>query len=349
MAFSRPTLNQLQQRIAADISGRLLNGAPLRKASVLNVLAWVFAGACHIMYGFFAWLTMQAMPHTSEAEFLAGWAAVWDVQRKPASVASGTVLVSGASGAIVPAFSQLKHENGQFYQTLEDARLDDSSASVAVEAISAGVAANLAAGQTLTFVESLAFVQSNCLVETMSNGTDEESDERLRERLLLLIRKPPHGGNADDYVQWALEISGVTRAWCLPLYAGPGTVGVTFVCDDEQDFIPTPQKVREVYEHILSQCPVTARPGLIVFAPEILAVDIEMSLTPDTLAVRQAVEAELADMFEGAAPGQKIYLSHINAAISNAPGELDHVLLAPTANINPAAHELPTLGVITYG
>jgi uncharacterized phage protein gp47/JayE len=348
MPFSRPTLNQLRERIGQDFSGHLLDGAPLRRASVLRVLAWVWAGACHLMYGFFAWLTGQALPDSAENEFLRRWAAVWAVLPKPAAYASGQVSLSGTDGSIVPAGSLLKASAGQVYRVSEDALLSGAAAPVSLRALEPGENGNLDPGETLTLVQPIAGVVSSGPVISLTGGTDPESDASLRARLLAVIRKPPHGGNADDYVHWALQVPEVTRAWCLPLYAGPGTVGLTFVCDELPDIIPDPEKIAEMLAHILALCPVTARPGVIVFAPQVLDIDISLHLNPDTAAVRAAVERELADLLTEAEVGQIIYLSHINAAISNAPGELDHVLLTPAANIIPAAHQLPMLGEVTY-
>ena len=53
-----------------------------------------------------------------------------------------------------------------------------------------------------------------------------ETDAELLSRLLSLIQKPPAGGNKNDYVQWALEITNVANAWCIPIAQGLGTVDV---------------------------------------------------------------------------------------------------------------------------
>ena len=66
----------------------------------------------------------------------------------------------------------------------------------------------------------------------LDGGTDEETDEELRARVLRRIRQPPMGGDAYDYVAWALAVPGVTRAWCSPLEMGIGTVTVRFMMDD---------------------------------------------------------------------------------------------------------------------
>lgn len=58
-----------------------------------------------------------------------------------------------------------------------------------------------------------------------------ETDAELLARLLSLIRRPPAGGNKNDYEQWALSIAGVAAAFCFPLAQGPGTVDVVILAD----------------------------------------------------------------------------------------------------------------------
>ena len=142
---------------------------------------------------------------------------------------------------------------------------------------------------------------------------------------------------------------GVTRAWAFPKEEGEGTVTVRFVCDGMTEIIPDKAMRDKVFEHIDKLRPVTAH--LYVRAPEIKAVNIVIAgLLPDDAEVREAVKQELKDLFarEGV-PGQRIYLSHIRAAISAALGEEDHTVTSPTSDPIPDSNnELLTLGEITW-
>ena len=57
----------------------------------------------------------------------------------------------------------------------------------------------------------------------IAGGADEQSDLLLLQRVLARLRQPPHGGADFDYIRWALEVPGVTRAWVYPLELGAGT------------------------------------------------------------------------------------------------------------------------------
>ena len=61
--------------------------------------------------------------------------------------------------------------------------------------------------------------------------TTGETDAAYLARLLDYIRRPPAGGNKYDYEKWAKEISGVTKAYCVPIGQGLGTVDVIILAD----------------------------------------------------------------------------------------------------------------------
>lgn len=148
------------------------------------------------------------------------------------------------------------------------------------------------------------------------------------------------------YVAWALEVPGVTRAWVKPEWLGIGTIGLTFVCDDQVGgIIPNPDKVAEVQAYIDARRPVEAE--TIVFGPTPKPMNpVIPGLNPATDTVKAAVVAELADLLRNeATPGATILVSHISEAISQANGEVDHTLTTPAVNFTCLPHEIATLGV----
>ena len=108
MAWDRPTLTSLHERIARDFSGRLLDGATLLRRSVLAVLAKVWAGACHTLHSVLAWLYLQVFVDTAEGEYMERWAGVWNLSRLPAAAAAGDVVFTGQDGAVIPAESRVR-------------------------------------------------------------------------------------------------------------------------------------------------------------------------------------------------------------------------------------------------
>lgn len=345
MSFERPTLKEIIERLDGDTQSRL--SVPQMRRSNAKVFDRVLAGAVHSLYGYISYLNRQQFFDTAESEYLDRWASIYGLARKKATKAAGTVTFSFSADAVnIPTGTILQSDDGVQYQTT-GAVSSDGNASV--EALNDGVIGNQQEGDVLTMVSPVVGVFSEVEIVKLGGGSEAETDESLRSRLLSRVRETPCGGTESDYVQWALEVAGVTRAWASPKEDGEGTVTVRFVCDGMEDIIPDKTMLDKVFAHIDGSRPVTAH--LYVKAPEIKPVNIEISgLLPDDAEVREAVEQELKDLFarEGA-PGQRIYLSHIRAAISSALGEEDHTVVQPTSDPVPESNnELLTLGEITW-
>lgn len=350
MAFNRPTVTQLIDRAAADIEARLPGADARARRSNLGVIARVLAGAAHGLYGFLEWLSRQLMPDTAEVEYLDRWAAIWGVTRKAAATAKGNVTATGTNGIAIPAGSELQRADGTLYTTDAEATIATGTATVAVTAVDGGAAGNADANTTLTFFDPIVGINSQATVATggLTAGTDIESDDDLRDRLLDRIQQPPHGGNSNDYIAWAKEVAGVTRAWVYPQELGLGTVTVRFTRDDDASIIPDAAEVAAVKTYIDARRPVTA--DLTVVAPIAVARNFTIqSLSPSTQAVKDAIAAELADLLRREAePGGTILISHIREAISVAEDEYDHVLVSPTANVTHTTGQIATMGTITW-
>lgn len=353
MPFLRPELQTLIDRSVSEINARL-PGADARLAfSNLNVMAYVQAALAHGLYGFIDWIYRQVFPDTAEAENLQRWATIWGVSRKDASPATGNITLTGTNGVTIPAGTLLQRSDGRQYQTTADATIAAGVASAAVVSVTAGVASVCAAGVSLNLVSPVAGVDSSCVVATggLTGGADAESDEALRARLLARIQTPPQGGSANDYITWALEVPGVTRAWVYPLELGPGTASVRFVRDNDGPgtaILPDLSEVAAVQAHIDLLRPVTAQ--VTVVAPVAAPINFQIQgLTPNTASVKAAVAAELQDMLlREATPGGTILLSHIRAAISAATDEDDYVLVSPTANVTNGTGQMGVMGTITW-
>lgn len=352
MPWERPTLKQLNERIAADFSGRLLDGGKILTRSVLAVLAKVWSGGVNTLHLFLEYCFSQVFADTAEAEYLARLCNIWGISRNAASKAAGSAVFSASAGSVIPAGWRIQYAaTGAEYEVLEDAEPDSGVITVQIEASEAGAGGNIAAGEAVSLVSPRAGVVSGGTVGSagITGGFDEEGDASLRARLLSRLRTPPRGGSKADYVAWALEVSGVTRAWCFPLGVGLGTVSLTFVTEGADDLIPTEEMRARVQAHIDANNPAPVEEAE-VFIPTRMPVDFTVSVTPDTAAVRQAVTGELADLIavESTAEGFTLLRSHITQAISLAAGEEDHELISPPGNVDVPQGYFPVLGVVTF-
>jgi uncharacterized phage protein gp47/JayE len=345
--FSRPALPELIQRVRNDVLARLSADDLLRRADA-EVYARVMGGVAHGLYGFIEWLSTQLIYDTAELEYLERWCSIWGIRRKVATVATGSVTFLAQAGSVIPSGTLLQALDGVQYLTIADTTITAPTADAPVAAVIAAAVGNRAAGQGLTLVSPVVGVQARATAGELSGGADVETDDALRARLLARIQQPPHGGASYDYTAWALEVSGVTRAWVYPAELGLGTVTVRFVRDLDATMIPDAGEVAAVQTYIDARRPVTAQ--VTVVAPAAVPINFQIQgLAPSNATVQSAVQAELQDLLvREALPGGTILLSHLRAAISAAAGETDYVLVAPSANVTNTIGNMSTMGSITW-
>lgn len=348
MSFLRPALAEIVARIESDIETRLNTGRLLAQ-SFLAIMARAYAGAVHLLYFYISWAVLQLFPDTAEAEFMTRWAAIWGVARTPATFADGDVTFTGVNGTLVPEGVRLKRSDGAFFLTTESGTISGGQVSLAVQAVNAGTAGNTAAAGVLVLVNSISGVNTNAVAAAggITGGLDAESDESLRVRLLDRIQQPPHGGALFDYVKWAKEITGVTRAWAESTFEG--TVTVRFVMDGLSNIIPDSGKVAEVQAYIDSPYRRPATADVTVVAPTAVPLNFTIDLNPDTADIRAAVTESLKDLIRRTAePGGTILISKIREAVSVAAGENDNIVTVPASNVTHTAGQIATMGTITW-
>jgi uncharacterized phage protein gp47/JayE len=350
MSFNRPTLTEIIQRVRTDVISRLAADDVLRRADA-EVYAAVVGAVSHGLHGYIEWLSRQLFYDTADAEYLARWASMFIGEKIPASSATGTATFIAEVGSVIAADTLLQALDGVRYKVDAEVIVSASPVTISVTALEPGENGNRSVGQALSLVSPISGVQPAATVVVMSGGSDIEQDEAYRARLAYRIKNPPQGGSKSDYVRWALEVPGVTRAWAYPLELGAGKITIRFVRDNDgsgASVIPDSAEVAAVQAYIDEKAFATATP--VVVAPVAVPLNFTIQgLVPDTAAVRASVAQELQDMIERESePGGSILLSHIRAAISAATDESDYVLASPTANVVNTTGNITTMGTITW-
>jgi len=351
MPYNRSLPTETLARIEAEIRLRLPGADPQLRFSVEAVIARMLAMASYEMDGYIEWCMRQMLPTTCDVETLPLHGFLWDIPRLASSYATGEVKFTGTNGSIIPAGTALRRTGGQEYTLDADVTIASGEGIGEITAITSGTAGNALAGTSISLMSPIPGVQSAAAVEApgLTGGANIEDPEAWRTRIVERIQRPPHGGNEADYIAWAKQVPGVTRVWVYPNQLGRGSVYLQFVMDEKVGgIIPSAPEVELVQEHIDVLRPVTN--DLTVAAPVAIAQNFEINLSPNSASVRAAVTAELEDLIRReSVPGGTLLLSHISEAISIASGEADHVLVAPTANIERDFGEITVIGSITFG
>ncbi len=360
MAFTRPTLRQIIDRIKGDYRSGLQLQSIIRR-SFLDVFAKAFGGTSHTLHGHIEFgIQEKFFPDTGDEETVIRWGALYGLPRNDATFAKLTIDVTGLAGGTLLAGSKYVRADGFLYSVEDEVIVPAATVVQAVIiADDEGADSNMQVSDNISLQSAIPGIQSEATVSAIEVEADNQEElEDYRVRVLERLRFPPSGGTPNDYVAFAKTVTGVTRVWVLPGHLGEGTVGLTFVEDNEVPIIPDGAKVTEVQEAVETLKPISA--DLFTFAPTELQMNPEIQLKPNTTDVQNAVIAELEDLLAREAevrnaidPEQvglsilfdgKIKISQINEAISLAAGEEDHVLITPTSDVQPQVGGLVTLG-----
>lgn len=348
MAFERPTLATLVARFRGDWKSRADIGDAWLRRAVEGILAIAVPGLTHGLHGHLAWIAKQVIFDTADIEQVLRWARIFGLSRKDPTKSLLVLTFTGSNGSVFPTSRTAQLVSGVRYVSTIGGTVADGSVSVTVEAETAGLV-DVQAGAAITLTSTISGITSTGVVTTVTDrGTNLETRDELLARLLQRIRTPPRGGGPGDYVSWALEVAGVTRAWEYANMNGLGTVGLAFVLDGETvSIVPDSPKIDEVQAYVDARKPITAT--LDVFALTENPLNPHLSISPDTSATRLAAEAELKELLvREASPGGTILISHIRAALSAATGENDYTLTSPTSNFESDPDEIAVLGSITW-
>ena len=188
------------------------------------------------------------------------------------------------------------------------------------------------------------------LGDVLTAGTDIETDDALRARLYNKVRMPATSGNAYQYKQWALEVSGVGDAKVFPLDSGPGTVTVIIVDDNKAISETLPETVAEYIE--------TVRPigaTVTVTSPTAKQINITASVILDgsktigevETTFNTAIESFLADTVFSS---YSISYAKIGGLLLDTVGVEDYnglMVNSGTGNVTIGSKEIPVKGVVS--
>jgi uncharacterized phage protein gp47/JayE len=365
MPLAIPSLADLRTQTRAQFISRISGTNPRLRRMLVNVFGDTVAGGLWLLYRFLVRLSQQLFLDTAETVYLERQASIDGISRLASAPAAGTATFLGAPDGIpVPAGLLLQNADASAQYTTQVAGvLASGSVTLPVVAVAGGAAGNANAGDPLTLMVAIAGVQPTATVASggLTGGLDAESDDGLRARALDHRRSPPQGGDANDYVQWATGVAGVTRAWCFPLNRGPGTVDVAFVMDARADIIPLTADVAAVQATIDAVKPVTADCIVFALATDAIAITIH-NLVPNTPVTQAAVLASLGALFatttpggatigagvSAGVPGGTLYLEQVIDAVAQSGGIRGFEMTAPSASILSGSGHVARLGAVTF-
>lgn len=178
------------------------------------------------------------------------------LERKQATYSTIMVRIGGYAGQVVGTEVKITYSN-LIYTSTEIKNIPDSgSIDVKFKCDTAGADGNIKSGVIFDFVGSYYGLTSAVAVSNGEGGSDKESDEAYRERILFKIRSEASSGNKAHYKLWAESVDGVGKALILPLWNGNGTVKVLIATPDKTN--PSADLLQRVRDYIETNAPIGA-------------------------------------------------------------------------------------------
>ncbi|OPA76614.1 baseplate J protein [Paenibacillus selenitireducens] len=290
-----------------------------------------------------------AFASTSSGEYLTLRAAEMGVNRSMATKAQrkGIFYAAGEALIDVPIGTRFSI-NAVNYVVLS--KIDTGQ--FILECETAGEAGNSPVGALLPidYVSGLARAE---LTDILTEGINEESDEKLLTKYQLRVQQPSTSGNIYQYKQWAMAVQGVGDAKVFPLWDGPGSVKVVIVNSDKQP--AGPALVAETVSYIEKVRPIGAAVKVVSGVGKAITVKATVTLASGyTLqSVSDGLKAALTDYLKSIA-FEMSYVSYarIGTLLMGVPGVLDYSALSLNGgyiNIALADEEIPVFGAVDLG
>ena len=272
------------------------------------------------------------------------------IEMKNATYAKGEVTITGKPKDVVSAGIKVMSDNLYFTITTKGTIGETGTVDVTAICDTPGAVGNVPAGAIKAFPTSAGFsaVINN---KAFTGGYDAETEDEARERYYALAKKPPTSGNKYHYESWAMEVSGVGAAKCIPRWNGAGTVKVLIINKFREE--ADEALIKSVAEHIEEERPIGATVTVESATP--LPINVNVTLTLQTghtaSTLQKTVENEITSYLKDISFEQNyVSYAHIGRIILGISGISDYENLTinnGTVNIDIAEDEVPTLGVVT--
>lgn len=251
MAYENKTVGYVYNLILTSLQEKFNNRLRLLPKAFIIVLAKVLSAIYIIPFKLCGWFFLQIFPDTASYNKvnvlghtirpLVKLGDQFGVQRPMEGKAwQGVIIVKRlAENKVIALGTQLKSDiTGLIYCVSESVELDEYEKQVEVYCTETGIDGNLADGDILTFVNPIDYAEKNAEVaETTVTGTDDETEESYRRRVVNRYSVQPQGGALADYRIWAYDVAGVLQTYPYNDEDSPG--GVIIYVAGTTDLYPT--------------------------------------------------------------------------------------------------------------
>lgn len=198
------------------------DSSPILKKSFINTIGYSIGGVAATIWQLSVWIYKQCFPQTCELPALKFWGGLIDVNYNEGASANLSILLNGVTAPYLMSGTVYKDLNtGLIYKTVSQVNAENGQIQTTVQCTTPGSVGNLPADTVLNIANPLDGIPSTAVVtEIKIEGTEDEEVETYRRRVLYGFKNKNETGSTKDYVNWALEVSGIADVFPYVLDEG---------------------------------------------------------------------------------------------------------------------------------
>ena len=230
MAFTPRTRAQIAAEFLAYWSANYAAATPPRvlltaSGSDADLEAQVVGVELEGLEAVAAQVAIDILPDQASPDSLERFSYVYNVPRRTGAASQLVIEVTGAAATTtypIPSGTQVAASSGVLFDVIDTSVTTDAflAAPMLVRAANPGTSGNLADGDTVTFtVAPSGLSPTGTVASTTSEGTDEEDNASLAQRIIEKMQERPASGNRADWREWVRSYTGtpIVEAYVYPL------------------------------------------------------------------------------------------------------------------------------------
>ena len=317
-----PTIENIRDNFLSDIKNKLYTnsaGIPMLQRSTWVILGTALAGILRAGYEFSRYQYLQIFTSTADLISLQAKGEQYNIYLKQGTFTQIEICIKGDEQTVIANNTQIIANNIIYITNKEYIIKENGEILAEATATSTGSHTALPINTILELVSPIAGIENECAItKIIFLGNDIENIENYRLRVSQFERARPQGGAIPDFVNWTLEVPGITFAFIQTPKIDNRTVTVYPLTDGSGGTrIPSKQKIAEVLAYLID--PVRLPPCNVVVeqATEITVNVIARGLSPDTQNMKTLIEEAWSKMLLRKYPIQYSYENNANNLISS--------------------------------
>lgn len=350
MSISLPTFQDLYDLAKNEIITKDTSLNDFNEGSALDVHAGITSVVGTELVYQLSRIIKAYYVRTATGEDLDNRVRDFNITRKTSTATNGNITITRTKYNLsenIPANTTFKCDDGTEFYNENPVYFAAGQQSITFEVIAKvpGVMGNVLANQINTISPSTTNVMSITHLE-FGNGTDEETDDQLRDRFYLELSTMTRG-TAPALRAGALRFDGVSNASVQKIHSGYCRLYI-----DAGSGIPSPALLAAIQSEIDDNWR-AAGEKVEVIAAETISIDMNITVIIDTeytemeSEILEGIRNAISDFLQTKAMGESVYRSEIIKTVMDVTGIVDCTVETPSSNIPGQASKIPRAGVIT--